>query len=118
MILDYLFFRAYVAYEKKKEPGLFAASAYISVCCIFLFIPVIGLFIEYLNNSKLKIIAFVFYCVLILFSIFYNYHKKSKIEKIIKRYKGSVYNNRIPIWMIFLILPISMFVGVGLYIIL
>jgi hypothetical protein len=115
-LMDYIFYRAYMAYEKKKEPGLFGATAYCSVVYLFLFMPVFGL-VEFFLKSPLSLrkATIILYILGIVTAVFLRYHRKSKLKQVIDRYRGSGYNKKIPTWSIFFLLPLSMILGVWGY---
>lgn len=114
--MDYIFYRAYRAYEKKKELGLFGATAYCSAVSLFLSMPIYGL-VEFLLKNQLSLgkPAITLYIVGVVIAVFLRYHRKSKLKQVIERYRGSGYNRKIPAWSIFLVLPLSMILGVWAY---
>jgi accessory gene regulator protein AgrB len=111
--MDYIFYRAYMAYEKKKEPGLFGATAYCSVVCLCLFMPIFGL-VDFFLKSELSFrkTAVILYIIGVFIAVFLRYHRKSKLRQVIEKYRGSGYNKKIPTWLIFCVLPLSMILGV------
>ncbi|KIA95234.1 hypothetical protein OC25_07945 [Pedobacter kyungheensis] len=116
MMLDYIFYRAYIAYEKKKQPGLFSATAYCAVICLFLFMPLYGMLDILLKNQEsLRKTAIVLYIILIIVSVFFRYFRKNKLRHIIEKYRFSKYNKKIATWLFFLILPLCMILGVWIY---
>ena len=105
-----------MAYEKKHQPGLFSATAYCTVICMFLFMPMLGLLdilLELQKPQRKK--AVIIYLILIIVGVFLRYYRKNQLERILARYRGSVYNKRIQTWLFFLILPLSMVIGVWVY---
>jgi hypothetical protein len=115
-LMDYIFYRAYMAYKKKKEPGLFGATAYCSVIYLFLSMPIFGLVDLFLKSQLLfKKAAIIIYILGVVIAVFLRYHRKSKLKQVIERYRGSGHNKQIPTWAIFCLLPLSMIFGVWGY---
>lgn len=110
--MNYIFYRAYMTYEKKKKPGLFGATAYCSVVYMFLCMPIYVL-VEFLLKKHLSFgkAAITLYIVGVVIAVFLRYHRKSKLKQVIERYRGSAYNKIIPAWSIFLVPPLAMILG-------
>lgn len=108
MILDYLFFRVYEKYLKFKNEGepLGRSRGYLMVI-LQIFIFPIGINIAVLYgrpNSLFNLVPYILISVLIYMAICKRYNKHS-VERIIAKYNRN--NNRIPIFLIWFLLPVS-----------
>jgi len=117
-IEENIFYRIYVIYLARDYPAKFVSSLYIAFIYIFLFAPVYGLCVDLIHGVDKLIIKFLyaFYFLLILIRIFIKYYNKVILTNVFKENK----NKKIifPNWCYFLILPLSMIFGIGLYILL
>lgn len=114
-IIDYIFYRVYLEYEKYDYPVIFSSVCYISACIFCLFLPLIVPLCNMLEDEEknFAIMFFVLYMVLILFFISIRYYRYDKIINLRCDYSGSKLNNSIPTWSIWLILPICVVIGFG-----
>lgn len=87
--MDYIYYRMLCWYKQKKD---------CATCTSIMFITMVKIFI----------------CMLFLSATKYTKQK----EKLSAKYKHSKYNKLIPNWMIFCSLPLSLLLGVAIYIIL
>lgn len=118
--MDYIFYRTYLAYEKKKMPGKFSSSLYLACICIFLFLPIFGILNDlFLGASKLILKSILcLYLGVTFFYVFRRFYRNGKLRNILGCFKSNSLNEKIPTWLFFFILPICMIAGVGLYILL
>lgn len=114
-IEENIFYNIYNSYLKKDYPATFVSSLYISFIYIFLFAPIYGFVVDLLqgiNKGFIKIL-YAGYVVLILFLIFKKYYNKKTLYTILKIGDAQKSFNS---WVYFLMLPLSMILGVGVYI--
>ncbi len=116
-IVDYIFYRTYLAYEKKGMSGTFSSILYISLGCFFLFIFIPGLLYDLLVGCSEAVTNGLFFCYLaIILSFMFNwYFKEEEVKKIFTNYKDSATNKLIPTWIFFILLPLCMVIGISLY---
>ena len=109
------FYNIYKSYLKKDYPATFVSSLYISFIYIFLFAPIYGFAVDLLHgiNKNFIKILYATYVVLILFFIFKKYSNKKTLNKILKIGETQKHFKS---WIYFLMLPLSMILGVGVYI--
>ena len=67
------------------------------------------------SNKLISDVIFIIYCVTILLVVF-NLLSKKKITKILNTYRDRREKSKIPTWPFFIVLPISMILGIGLHI--
>lgn len=111
-ILDYIFYRMYKAYKKAGDPARFSSIIFISLILIFLFSIFPLLLVELLRvedcSTSDTLIKCVFYSYFVLFFILtirrYNSHH---IKYLIFKFRNNRFNRKIPTWIIFVILPVS-----------
>lgn len=112
-IFDYIFYRVYRVYLKKDDPARFNSTLYISLIYLFILFPLFSLLLELLRGDDKWVTKsmYIIYCILILF---YNVNRYSKnyIKTINTNYKV----NSVPNWLFFVILPITMVLGIVFYI--
>ena len=99
-IIDYIFYRVYLEYEKYDYPVIFSSVCYISACIFCLFLPLIVPLCNMLEDEEknFAIMFFVLNMVLILFFISIRYYRYDKIINLRCDYSGSKLNNSIPTW--------------------
>ncbi len=116
-ITDYIFYITYTAYAKKDDPALFNSVVFISCCCFFLSYPFIGTLEELMRNKDGNISGYFMlaFSLLIVFLVSKRYIKNK--EDILRIHSKSKYNNQIPTWTVFIVFPICLVLGVGLYIV-
>ena len=113
-ILDYIFYRTYIAYMKKNDPAEFVSPLYLWLCLFFLFLPLFAIFGDMASgdNGIYTNCVFGMYCFFVFIFVYIRYVKKDTIKEIIKNFSNCSLNRTIPTWCFFLALPISMVVGV------
>ena len=114
-IEENIFYNIYNSYLKKDYPATFVSSLYISFIYIFLFAPIYGFVVDLLQGIDKSFIKMLYagYVVFILFFIFKKYYNKKTLNKILKIGETQKYFKS---WIYFLTLPLSMILGVGVYI--
>ena len=114
-IIDYVFYRVYLKYEKYNYPAIFSSTCYISACILCLFLPLIVPLCNMLEDETktFAIMFFLLYMVLIFIFVLIRYYQYDKIINLRCDYSGSKLNNSIPTWSIWLILPICAVIGFG-----
>ncbi|WP_111959229.1 hypothetical protein [Chryseobacterium lathyri] len=115
-IEENIFYRVYIAYLNKDYPATFVSCLYIAFVYMFLFAPIYGLCIDLFKGIGKNIIKFLYiiYVAVILIIIFKKYYNKVTLNNILNRNKHK--KQYLPTWCYFIILPISMILGIGLYI--
>lgn len=117
-LIDYIFYRTYIAYQRKGHSARFSASAYLSAIFLFLLSPIYSL-LRYLLDEydKWQSFAFYFYMFSVIAYFFFRFYRNGKVKRILKDYGSIKYNDRISSVWFFLILPFSMLIGIamGLY---
>lgn len=113
-ILDYIFYRTYIAYVKGNDPAGFISPSYLSLCLFFFFLPLFTIFGDMVrgDNDLYGNCFWGIYVLGIFLFVFIRYLRKGKISMLIGEYSNCSLNRTIPTWCFFLILPISMVVGV------
>ena len=113
-IIDYFFYRTYIAYRNANDPAKIGSMMYLWICFFFCFLPIFAFFAEIVRGDNLLYFNCVFaiYCFLVFLYIFLRYMRKNKIREMIVKFSNSSLNNAIPTWCFFLVLPICMIVGV------
>ena len=114
-IIDYIFYRVYLEYEKYDYSATFSSTCYISACLLCLFLPIIVPLCNTLEDGEniFAIMFFLLYMVLIFIFIAIRYYQYDKIINLRCDYFGSKLNSSIPTWSIWLILPICVVIGFG-----
>ena len=54
-IIDYVFYRVYLEYEKYNYPAIFSSTCYISACILCLFLPLIVPLCNMMEDEKKNI---------------------------------------------------------------
>lgn len=116
-IADYVFYRMYIAYLKKDDPALFTSILFISTCYFSIFFPLIGTLGNLMKKGESHKNGYIIlvYGLLIIFFVGRRYIKNR--DDILRRYSKSKYNKSVPTWMIYIIVPICMVLGIGLFIV-
>lgn len=116
-IKDYIFYRTYLAYLKWDRPPKFTSTAYLILIDIFLLMPIYGVVsdLTVVTDKGANKPLFLVYAGLICFLNFRRYYRKGMVEQILNKHKDRFFN-KISIWVILLILPACMVIGVTIYI--
>ncbi len=116
-IADYVFYRMYIAYLKKDDPALFTSILFISTCYFNIFLPLIGTLGNLMKKGETHKNGYIIlvYGLLIIFFVGRRYIKNR--NDILRRYSKSKYNKSVPTWMIYIIFPLSIVFGIGLFIV-
>lgn len=118
-IFDYIFYRIYKRYTKTDNyPSKFASSLFMFVMFFFLMASIFGIIHNYLIDSDNEIInkfVYVLYGIAVFSFTFRRYYNQKKINKLKKKYSVNNLNEKIPDFIIFLALPISMIFGIFIY---
>ena len=117
-IFDYIFFRVFTKYQHTKDyPYLFVSWLFITVCLSFILMFIFGLIHSLIENlpQVLKKGVYFIYLLIISFFTYKRYYLSSNFQ-IINRYSKNKYNKIIPDFIMFLALPLSMVIGISLYI--
>ncbi len=114
-IIDYVFYRVYLEYEKYNHPPIFSSILYISTSLEFLFLPIAAplCYIMRGKDDALPVICILSYFVLIHIFTSIRYLQHDKIINLRCDYSGFRLNNIIPTWAFWLILPICVCWGVA-----
>lgn len=116
--MDYIYYRMLCWYKQKKDCATYTSIMFITMVKIFIWFPLVG-FIGSLfrtDNIKTDLYLYCIFCITMLLHSATKYTKQK--EKLSAKYKHSKYNKLIPNWMIFCSLPLSLLLGVAIYIIL
>ena len=113
-ILDYIFYRTYIAYMKRNDPAGFVSPLYLGICLFFSFLPLFAIFGDMVrgdnvlyNNSFIGI-----YILGIFLFVYIRYSRKYKIRELIGEFSNCSLNRAIPTWCFFCVYPISIVLGV------
>lgn len=108
-IIDYIFYRLYMNFKNRKggEDPRFYTSVYFIVTYGVFFFPVVFLIECIFKNQGTTSDIWTFICFVIIPIIVIKRYNKRRIALLIKGYKNCTYNNLIPSWIFFLILPLS-----------
>ena len=117
-ILDYIFYRTYIAYVKADEPAKISSIFYLIVCLVFFLMPIGGFLLEMTRgeNSNIYIFFMILYCLFIFSFVLIRYTRNDKISLIIDIFSDCKENTTIPTWCIWLTMPICMVTGVAGYV--
>ena len=104
-IIDYIFYRMYIAYKKADEGPVFSTVLLFSaIFAIYVSIPVSILYYQFFNMSKI-VFMLIYITIGIVGAILtlrrYNKKKRNEIQI---RYRFNKYNKRIKNWMIYAVL--------------
>ena len=116
-MIDYIFYRVYWAYRKKRESAKILSFLYMTMVFAFLFLPVAFSFCELLrdpcrrNDGCLLSI----YLLIVLMYSYLRFFSNKKIRSINERFKENHLNQMIPDWWFFVFLPLSIAWGITIY---
>ena len=105
-----------MAYKKKDDPALFSSSMYLIGIYFSLLMPIHSSIIDLfkgIGKNYEKGMMFGYMIIFCIFVIRYNYNKKNLNNILVQNQKK---RKILPTWCYFTILPISMVIGVTLYI--
>ena len=113
-IIDYIFYRVYLSYDKRHYPPTFGGICYLSLCFFFLLLPIANVFFEMMRdkNGDINKIYFFIYFILIYILLSIRYARKDIIQKLHGSFLSSRLNLMIPTWCFFLICPILAVFGI------
>lgn len=115
--MDYIYYRVYWAYRKKRESAKILSFLYMTMMFAFLFLPVAFSFCELLrdpcrrNDGCLLSI----YLLIVLMYSYLRFFSNKKIRSINERFKENHLNQMIPDWWFFVFLPLSIAWGITIY---
>lgn len=107
--MDYVYYRVYWAYRKKRESAKILSFLYMTMVFAFLFLPVAFSFCELLrdpcrrNDGCLLSI----YLLIVLMYSYLRFFSNKKIRSINERFKENHLNQMIPDWWFFVFLPLG-----------
>lgn len=113
-IFDYIFYRTYIAYLKANESGQLISPLYLGLCLFFFFIPLSSIIADMMRGDNALYFKGVvaIYCLVIFVPVYIRYMRKGKTRELIGKFSNCSLNRIIPTWCFFLVLPISVVVGV------
>lgn len=119
-IIDLIFYKTHLAYEKENQSGRFFSSLYLSLVILFLCTPFYGLINDLLIGYSKSFLKWIFgiYVAMIFVSVFYRYGKRGMTLALTKQFGNRTSLKKMPSWPFFLILPLAMIIGIGSYILL
>ena len=116
-MIDYIFYRVYWAYNKKRESAKFLSPLYMAMVFAFLFFPFALFLCELLRDSYHRNDGYLLsiYLLMILIYSYLRFFPNKKIWLINKKFEGNGYNYKIPDWCFFVVLPLSIVWGIITY---
>lgn len=113
-MIDYIFYRVYWAYNKKRESAKFLSPLYMAMVFAFLFFPFALFLCELLRNSYHRNDGYLLsiYLLMILIYSYLRFFPNKKIWLINKKFEGNGYNYKIPDLCFFVVLPLSIVWGI------
>ena len=117
-ILDYIFYRTYLAYKKANEPAMFSSILYLSILLLFVFLPAIFFICDIMYNGSdvFYKICFLVNVTFIIIAVSVRYMKKGMIRELKDEFIDCKWNNTIPIWIFWTLVFIFMIVGGAVHI--
>ena len=119
-MIDYIFYRVYWAYKKKRETAKIRSLLYMTMVLAFFFSPLALCLCELLRDPWRRNDGCLLSIYLLIVMI-YSYLRFVPTKRIIlldKKFDKNHYNHLIPDWSFFLILPLSIVWGISAYIML
>lgn len=112
-MIDYIFYRVYWAYNKKRESAKFLSPLYMAMVFAFLFFPFALFLCELLRDPYHRNDGYLLsiYLLMILIFSYLRFFPNKKIWLINKKFEGNGYNYKIPDWCFFVVLPLSIILG-------
>ena len=116
-MIDYIFYRVYWAYNKKRESAKFLSPLYMAMVFAFFFFPFALFLCELLRDSYHRNDGYLLsiYLLMILVYSYLRFFPNKKIWLINKKFEGNGYNHKIPDWCFFVVLPLSIVWGIITY---
>ena len=114
---EYIFYRVYWAYKRKGEAARVLSLLYVAMVLAFLLYPFAMSLCELLREPGHKndgCLFFVYLLAALAYSCFRFFPNKN-ISLINKKFSKSRYNNTVPNWCFFAILPLSVVWGIISY---
>ena len=119
-MIDYIFYRVYWAYKKKREAAKILCLLYMTIVLAFLFSPIALCLCELLRDPWRRndgYLLSIYLLIVILYS-YLRFFPTKRILSLDKKFDKNNYNHLIPDWSFFLILPLSIAWGISAYILL
>ena len=117
--MDYIFYRVYWAYSKKKESAKILSLLYMTMVLWFwfCFFPFALFLCELLRNPWHGNDGYLLSIYLLIVSIYsyLRFFPNKKISLINKKFDRNPYNHKIPDWCFFTVLPLSIVWGIATY---
>ena len=112
-LIDYIFYRTYVAYKKKDDPAKFCSIMYLSVCFFSLLLPLYAFFRKIVSPKYETqcFYVYILFWVISIASITYRYYKNDFISRLYYRYENCWADKNIHTFFIFLTMPICIAFG-------
>ena len=116
-MIDYIFYRVYWAYKKKRESAKILSLLYMTMLLAFFAFPFALFLCELLRNPWHGNDAYLYSIYLLTVFIYscFRYFPNKKIRRINKKFDNSHYNRTIPNWCFFAVLPLSVAWGIAAY---
>ncbi|SFG72184.1 hypothetical protein SAMN05216383_13311 [Prevotella sp. KH2C16] len=94
---------------------MFCSILYVASILLFVFLLVFGSIAEMLRDRQGNIngLVFVAYFAVILLYVAIRYLKKGRVLHILECFQRNKYDELMPTWLLFMILPVSMVIGIG-----
>lgn len=119
-MIDYIFYRVYWTYKKKREAAKILCLLYMTMVLAFLFSPIALCLCELLRDPWRRNDGYLL-SIYLLIVILYSYLRFFPTKRILslgKKFDKNNYNHLIPDWSFFLILSLSIAWGISAYILL
>lgn len=115
--MDYIFYRVYGAYNKKRESAKILGLLYMTMVVAFSFAPFALFVCELLRDPCRSNDGYYLsgYLLIVLICTYLKFFPSSKICLINKKFGKNHYNSLIPDWCFFVILPLSITCGITIY---
>ena len=108
-MIDYIFYRVYWAYKKKREAAKILCLLYMTMVLAFLFSPIALCLCELLRDPWRRndgYLLSIYLLIVILYS-YLRFFPTKRILSLDKKFDKNNYNHLIPDWSFFLILPLQ-----------
>ena len=117
VMMDYIFYRVYWAYNKKRETARILSLLYMAMTFAFFFYPLALFLCELLRDPWRGNDGYLlsFYLLTVLICTYLKFFPNKKINLINKKFSKNQHNQRIPDWCFFMILPLSIAWGITTY---
>ena len=115
--MDYIFYRVYGAYNKKRESAKILSLLYMTMVIAFSFAPLALFVCELLRDPCRSNDGYYLsgYLLLVLICTYLKFFPGSKIWLLNKKFDKNHYNRLLPDWCFFVILPLSITWGITMY---